>query len=982
MNPAISRAVAALALGAPTASFGDSSITRFPPVPPAEAAGTFELHAGLRLELVAAEPLVASPVAISFDENGRLYVVEMTDYPDHRHLGRIRLLESSRGDGNFDRSTVFAEGLSWPAGIMCYGGGVFVSCPPDILFLKDTHGDGKADIRRRVFTGFGNTVTLIHPDMQMNGFVWGLDNRVYGATSLNGGIVSPVDVAGAEPLDLRGKDFSFDPRAAQPALREESGTVQFGITFDDFGRRFVCGNSNHLVMVMYDYRYAARNPLVELPRALFDIPPDPPAARVFRLSPEESWRVLRTHQRVAGIYPGDTEGGHSSGYFTSACSVTVYRGAALPPAFYGNVFVAEPANNLVHRKILLPDGVAFQGFRDPAEKETEFLRSRDVWSRPVNLANGPDGALYVVDMYREMIEDPFAIPPDILKHYEIGAGRDRGRIYRVVGEGFRQPAWPRLGSAKTQDLVALLESPNGWTRDTASRLIYERRDRSCTGLLAKMARSSTLPAARVRALWALQGLGKLTDVCAVTAMGDESADVREQGVRLAEYLLGGGARAAGAALRARLVSMAGDPAIRVRYQAAFSLGELAQGRDATEALFHILLRDMDNSWVRAAVLSSVREDVGGFLALAGASPAMNSRVGTDFVGRLLELMGARGRRPEMTEAVLFLASIGDSGLRLTLFNDFSLGLRKAGVALRAADPDGSLSGTLRSAAGVAADPNAADEIRVSAVQLIAQDSATVPDSVLLALLDPREPQRIQIEAVAALGGSEGNPAAELVRHWTGFTPGVRQEAMRVLMSHPERTMVLLAAIRDNVIRSSDLTANQAQILHNHPDARVREEAARVLAQTNANRQKVIDSYAVALTLPADAAHGKKVFGAICAACHLLEGVGSELGPNLLGVKAHGKDSIMVDILDPNRKIDPEFLFYQIKTKAGDLLGAVADETPTSITVKQAWGSRTVVPRSEIVRMQSIGQSMMPDGLENAVSKQDMADLLEYLVGVR
>ena len=389
----------ALAMAADAPNKGTTTATAAPasqaieimkarPLTAAEAMGTFELHSGLRLELAAAEPLVTSPVAMAFDENGRLYVAEMIDYPEaqNKSMGRIRLLEDRDGDGRFETSALFAEGVPFPSGLACSNGGVFVASTPEVIFLKDTNADRRADVREVVFTGFGTKVDFI-PARVFNGFVWGLDNRLYGATSRSGGLVSSAKAAkDTAAVDLRGKDFSFDPRSL--TLRPESGVAQFGVTFDDFGRRFICSNSNHLIMVMYEHRYAARNPFYELPRPLVDIPVDGPAARVFRLSPEESWRVMRTQWRVAGKARGPTEGGHTSGYFTSAGGVTIYRGDALPPEFRGDAFVAEPTNNLVHRKKFRPDGVALAAFRPNDERDTEFLRSRDTWFRPVNFANG------------------------------------------------------------------------------------------------------------------------------------------------------------------------------------------------------------------------------------------------------------------------------------------------------------------------------------------------------------------------------------------------------------------------------------------------------------------------------------------------------------------------------------------------------------------------------------------------------------------
>lgn len=980
----------ALALACPAvtrAAETEIGMRKVPPTPAAEALKTFELHRGLKLEQVAAEPLVASPVAAAFDENGRLYVAEMLDYPEsqNKSVGRVRILVDTDGDGRFDRSEIFADGLPFPSGLACFNGGVFVGSTPDLLFLKDTDGDLRADERRVVFTGFGNAVNFV-PARVFNGFPWGLDNRFYGVSSRNAGVVKRPG-GGDESWDLRGKDFSFDPRTL--ALRPESGSAQFGVTFDDFGRRFVCSNSNHLILVMYDYRYGARNPFYDLPRPLLDIPVDGPAARVFRLSPEESWRVMRTQWRMAGKAKGPTEGGHTSGYFTSASGVTIYRGDALPEEFRGNAFVGEPANNLVHRKRLRPEGVGLAAFRPDEEKETEFLRSRDTWFRPISFVNGPDGALYILDMYRELIEEPLSIPPDIVRHYATGEGSDRGRIYRVVPEGFHQPPLPKLTAASSVELVRHLENTNGWYRDTAARLIYERQDRSCADALARLVQSSKDPVAQIRALYALDGIGELNAMHLMTALGSGHAEVREHAACLAERFLGPEAgkpapEGERAALRRRLLALATDPADRVRYQLAFTIGSLTPGGDATEALCRVLERDVANKWISAAVLSSLGNNVGDFFARVTSTDTLAlGDPGRAFLAQMLTIVGARARPGEMALAVRFLASLADAKIRLTLVTEFQAGLKRGGISLAQADPDGRLAATVEAAAQIARDAAQPLARRVSAIQLLAAERTATADKSLFELLRPAEPQKIQIEAIAALGERAGNPAEELVKRWRGFTPRVREEAIKILVARPDRARTLLAALRKGELGPADLSAGQTQALVHHPDAEVRQEAAQVFARAAGDRAKVIDEYRAALALRPDAVRGKTIFANACASCHRLERVGFELGPDLRGVRSHGRESILIDVLDPNRKLDSAYTFYQIETSgAQTLLGTVADETPTSITVKQAFGNQTVVSRGGIVKMQSLGRSMMPDGLENAIgSPQAMADLLEYIVQV-
>jgi putative membrane-bound dehydrogenase-like protein len=420
------------------------------------------------MEQTAAEPLVHSPVAIAFDENGRMYVVEMIDYSeqDKEFLGAVRVLEDTDGDGRFDKSTVLADKLSWPTAIACYDGGVFVGAAPDIYYLKDTDGDGKADIRKTVFTGFGRS----NVQGLFNSFLWGLDNRIHGATSSSGAQVVRADVKDAKPVVVSGRDFAFDPRTLE--LVPTSGGAQHGMSFDDWGRKFLSSNSDHIQLVMYEERYLARNKYLAASGPRASIAADGPQAEVFRISPVEPWRIVRTRLRMSAKVPGPVEGGgRAAGYFTGATGVTIYRGDAWPAEYRGQAFVGDVGSNIVHRKVLEPDGVGLVARR--VDEKKEFVASTDIWFRPAQFANAPDGNLYIIDVYREVIEHPASLPPPIKKHLDLTSGRDRGRIYRVTHDGFKQRPLPRLGKATTAELVATLAHRNGWHRDTAARLLFE-----------------------------------------------------------------------------------------------------------------------------------------------------------------------------------------------------------------------------------------------------------------------------------------------------------------------------------------------------------------------------------------------------------------------------------------------------------------------------------------------------------------------------
>ncbi|HEX2747202.1 MAG TPA: PVC-type heme-binding CxxCH protein [Verrucomicrobiales bacterium] len=468
--PLLSSSMAASA-AEPEVNAGE--LPRVPPMTPEKALASFKIRPGFRIELAACEPEVADPVAMAFDENSVLYVVEMIDYSERRNekLSRVRRLEDRDGDGRFEHSTVFMDGLPWATAIACWDGGVFVGASPDIFYAKDTTGDGVADERRVVFTGFGAGRTKLNVQALLNSFAWGPDRRIHGAAAGNGGKVERVvdgkPQGGAVNVD--GADFSFDPLTLD--FRAETGTAQFGLTFDEYGEKYVCSNSSHLLWCAYTRRDSAVASPFPLPAALVSIPLDGPAAEVFRISAEEPWRVVRTRWRASGLVPGIVEGGgRSSGYFTSASGVHISGGLVCR----GSAFAGDVGSNLVHRKNIewTPNGPVAR--RGNGEEHSEFLASPDNWFRPVAFATGPDGGLYIADMYREDIEHPDSLPPAIKKHLDLNSGNDKGRIWRVVPERFVRKPWPKLSGLKDAELAALPPDTN-WHTATASRLLHARK---------------------------------------------------------------------------------------------------------------------------------------------------------------------------------------------------------------------------------------------------------------------------------------------------------------------------------------------------------------------------------------------------------------------------------------------------------------------------------------------------------------------------
>jgi putative membrane-bound dehydrogenase-like protein len=956
-----SRALAA----EPEADVGD--LPRIPPTEPNKAFGTFKIKPGFRIELAAAEPNVTDPVALSFDEYGRMYVVEMRDYSERRdeRLGEVRLLEDTDNDGTFEKSTVFADGLPWPTAVICYGGGVFVATTPDILFLRDTNGDGKADERRVVFTGFGKGVERLNVQALPNSFNWTLDNRIHGATGPNGGQVTSVNSSGA-PVELRGRDFSFDPRTLD--LRSETGGSQHGLTFDNRGRKFVCNNSSHIQALMYEERYAARNTVYSLPRALVDIAADGGAAPVYRISPDEPWRVIRTQWRVAGKVPGPIEGGgRASGYFTSATGVTIYRGDAYGAGFAGDAFIGDCGSNLVHRKKLRARGLELIAERLPDEQKTEFLASSDNWFRPVQFANAPDGCLYVLDMYREVIEHPWSLPPGIKKHLDLNSGNDRGRIYRIVPENFKRRAAPNLGRASIATLVETLAHPNGWHRDTAARLLFEGQDTKAVEPLRAMLKSSTNELARLHALYALAGItsAKRTDL--VNALSDAAPIVREHGIRLCERLN----FHPGEVTLARL---ADDPDPRVRYQLAWSLGSF---KDAARVSSRLLRRDVSDAWMRSAVLSSldtpVSKQTWASIVYESVSDLPDAPI-----AELAKLIGAHNQRDGIIHVLKMAGKEDDRSFALV--RALGDGLRASGKSLHESGGD-TFREVAERAARVAADARQTTGLRREAIEVLAFADYAAAETALTPLLRTNTAAEVQSAAIRTLAQfRERDLASTLLPGWTELSPRARNEAFNALVTRAKWITPLLDALVSGRIEKSGFTAQQVHALVNHSDPAIYRRAQELFnVTTNSEREQIIQKLMPATRMQGDPAAGRKTYTERCAACHRFQNEGNAVGPDIVAMKTSGKEKLLVNMIDPNREVAPNLQTWLVETTDGETItGLLLKDSGGSVTLTIGGGSEMTLIRAQVRKLTPQGKSLMPEGLEVGLTPKQMADLLEFL----
>ncbi|MCY2994339.1 MAG: hypothetical protein NTY19_41665, partial [Planctomycetota bacterium] len=570
----------------------------FPPRTPQESLQAFKPRPGLRVELMAAEPLVMDPVDIAWGPDGKLWVVEMADYPlgldgKGRPGGRVRYLEDTDGDGVYDKSTLFLDGLPFPNGCLPWRNGVLVTCAPEIFYAEDTDGDGKADVRKTLFTGFGEG----NQQHRVNHPRWGLDNWVYLANGDGGAGTNGIVRSELQPgtqLDIRGRDIRIRPDDG--ALDVVTGQAQYGRNRDDWGNWFGCDNNRPMWYYAVEDRYVRRNPHVAAPPGRVDLTPE-------RTSYPCGWVV--THHALGEPCPPLAQ----PGIWTCLCGGMIYRDELLGPEFYGNAFFADAVYNCVSRKLVKAAGVLFRGERAPDEQQSEFLASYDPWFRPTTIRTGPDGALWVVDMYRLVIEHPQWINDDLERTLELRLGHDKGRIWRVYPPDKQPRAIPRLDKLDTAGLIAALDSPSGWQRDLAQQMLLWRHPTGVgkPGLavvepLEKMVREHPRALARLHAMCTLDGLGALRPELVGQALSDTHPGVRRQAVRLSEPFLASDS-GAHVDLGEALLKLVDDPDLPVQQQLAYTLGEwkiVPAGR----ALGKLAVRHAEDPYFMAAVMSS------------------------------------------------------------------------------------------------------------------------------------------------------------------------------------------------------------------------------------------------------------------------------------------------------------------------------------------------------------------------------------------
>jgi mono/diheme cytochrome c family protein/glucose/arabinose dehydrogenase len=533
------------------------------PLTPEEALASIKVAPGFKVELVAAEPMVEAPIAMSWDDQGRMFVLEMRGYMldvegkgEDQPLGRVTVLEDTNGDGKMDKHVVFADGLLLPRAVMCVNGGALVSEPPMLWFMKDTDGDGKADVKEAVDTNYASRTG--QPEHMANSPTWTMDNWIYSAN---------------HGTRYRLKDGKF-------VAESVPSRGQWGMSQDDYGRLFYNFNSDFL-----------RANLV--PDILFRRNPNfigTSGVGVQVVKDQTIWPSHPTPGVNRGYEPKALREDGTMKLCSATCGAGIYRGGLFGKEFAGNAFIPEPAANLVKRFILEEKDAQYTAKN--AYKEQEFLTSTDERFRPVNAYTGPDGALYLADMYRGIIQHK-----GFLTHYLVQNIKDRnleqpvnmGRIWRVVPDDAKPQ--PVKLPKENAELVKVLGDVNGWKRDTAQRLLVERKDASVAPALNALAASGS-PLEKIHALWTLEGMGALTSELLGKALSDSDAKIRAAAVRLSDR-----------ALAAQVAKLADDASVDVQIAVALNLSALPEGQEAALSLAR---KAGGNALVRESLMSGLR----------------------------------------------------------------------------------------------------------------------------------------------------------------------------------------------------------------------------------------------------------------------------------------------------------------------------------------------------------------------------------------
>ena len=965
------------------------------PLSPAESMKHLSVPGGFRVELFAAEPEIFKPITLAWDGRGRTFIAQSIDYPNDKYPDgkghdRIVIAEDTDGDGKADKFTVFADKLSIPTSMVFANGGLIVTQAPDVLFLKDTNGDDKADVRKVLFSGFHINDTHAGP----SNLRLGLDNWIYGTVGYAG---FEGTVGGRRHRFQQGL-FRFKADGSELEFLGSTTNNTWGLGFGETGEIFYStANGEHSSYLAIPNRY------FESVRGLL-------GKGTVRMAD------YRRYHPITAIRQVDFHDG-----FTAAAGHAVYTARQFPKSYWDRIaFVAEPTGHLVAMCLLDRRGSNFV-----THDRFNLLASTDEWTAPIAAEVGPDGAVWILDWYNYIVQHN-PTPPG----FETGKGnayvtplRDKkhGRIYRIVNESAKLSPKLDLDKATPEQLVAALKNDNMFWRLQAQWRVVERGKTDVLAALAALTADSgtggngeNLPA--IHALWTMYGLGAFAKPDTKTiALLDKDLRHASPGVRrTALGVLSRNQESVQAILNANLLR-GSEPL--VRRAAMLALSEMPPSKAAGIAI-HTLLKAPENEkdrWIPlAATCAAARHHAGFFLA------ALTEKSNSDTVRHVVRIVSehfARGEEVTHLSDLLNRLKDADPADADAFLEGLAAGWPKdrkpkldgstcdALLALMPRlEPNGqlhlallagrwgmagrfekALAGLRKTLLVTVADDNKSEKQRIESAQRLAQmqPDRAVLDS-LLAEVSPKASPTLAASILDAAGqATSPELAAALIEHWNQLTPRLRQMGVAILLSRPEWSRALLDALDKGTLSATDLSLDQSQQLTNHPDKKLADRARTILARggqlPSPDRKKVLDEYMPLVEKTGDAHKGFEVFKNICAKCHRHGDTGETIAPNLTGFNVHPKSKILQKMLDPNSSVEGNYRQYTVTTKAGRVInGLLAAETKTAFEIVDTEAKRHVVLRDDIEEMTASNRTIMPEGFEKQLSKDDIANLLEFL----
>jgi putative membrane-bound dehydrogenase-like protein len=954
------------------------------PTAPALAKEKISVDKDFDLSLVVAEPDVVKPISMSWDPKGRLWVAQTPGYPQKAATWGTRPHDSivyyeRKADGTVGRKTVFYDGLDLVTSFVFHQDGVIVMQPPDILFLRDTDGDGVCDKRETLFTGFGNGDT----HAVASNLRWGQDGWIYATQGYSGGgsrhVTNPKGVDfGSIPNGIF--RFKADGSAMEMVCAYGANTWGLDFTWDN-ELFYTMANESHLRHLIVSDAVLAKG----------------------RVGKTESWKQINDHRDSNPIVKWsqvpylqiDCVGG-----FTAASGSMIYDGGAWPDEYRARHFVCECTVNLVHQDVLKPDGVTFIGSKAKTE---EIVAGSDLWFRPIDTQIGPDGAMYIADFYNQAVVHNDTRGP---KHGPFNAAvrpdrdHEHGRIWRLQ---YKEPkAMPPADFTSVAGLVKALEHPNRWDRLTAQRLLVEQGAGAAE--LAALLKSAVKPEAKVLALWTLERLGKITEEEILAALNDADAGVRKNAARVA------GLVAKGDLLQSTLLAKLDDADPRARLEKIVALGNFPGSPAAAAALISINKR-LDDPWSKSAILGALAaspletllsavdtKDVGLAEELAAT---IGNRQDAALAGKAVTALAGKPADATVAAALARLAKVLKPEVAPAMTPDLQKALE---MLLTSSDPavagaslpfaarwikDDSMSKILEpvvsSLLATINDKSKADDVRAQALTSVLSIVSVRSKSIDAGgrLLEPGTSLDLQRSAIESLGATaDPAAAAALVGAYPKLSSSMRDVAMAQLLKRTEWTTFLVGELEAKHIRPNDLGPNALFRLRTHPDRSVAKKANAVLDAILGNqskaKQQIIDAMFPQVEPAGNVAKGKALFTENCLKCHGYKGEGRSIAPDLTGMGVHGKYEILVNVIDPNRVVETNYISFNVRLKNGEVFnGLVAKETKDMVVLKNNEGDREI-RRSDIDVMQSTGLSLMPEGLES-LGVEAIRDILTFLV---